>query len=83
MRQSKPLKSLRLLLKIMLLLSGTRSLTSCKSKTIYVHDYCVIASPITANLEDKAALKQSTVSREFIEKIVNHNDIWRDTCKSN
>lgn len=83
MKQSKPLRNLKSLLKIMLLLSGMRLSTSCKAKTIYVHDYCVIASTINANDADKKALKQSTVSKEFVEQIVNHNDIWRETCKSN
>lgn len=57
-------------------------LTSCKTKPIYVHDHCVIASPIMASLSDKQALKQSTVSKQFIEQIVNHNDLWNLTCKT-
>ena len=56
--------------------------TSCKAKTIYLHDYCVIASPIAASLPDKQALKQSTISKQFIEQIVNHNDLWNSTCKN-
>jgi hypothetical protein len=67
----------------MLLLSGMRLSTSCKSRTIYVHDYCVIASPISANIEDKKALKHSVVSKQFIEQIVNHNDLWNSTCQNN
>lgn len=63
-------------------MSGTHLLTSCKAKTIYIHDYCIVASTINASDADKKALKQSTVSKEFIEQIVNHNDLWNSTCKN-
>jgi hypothetical protein len=66
----------------MLLLKGTHLLTSCKAKTIYAHDYCVIASPIYVSQPDKTALKKSTVSKQFIEQLVNHNDLWNSTCKN-
>jgi len=41
-----------------------------------------VASTINASDADKKALKQSTVSKEFIEQIVNHNDLWNSTCKN-
>jgi hypothetical protein len=66
----------------MLLLSGMCLSTSCKSRTVYVHDYCVITTPIISSDEDKKALKHSTVSKQFIEQIVNHNDLWNSTCKN-
>ena len=62
------------------------SLISCKSSAdtkpiIAVDNYCIIASPITASVQDKKELKKSGVSKEFIEKIVNHNDTWKATCQ--
>lgn len=65
----------------MLLLLGTNLLTSCKAKLVPVNNYCVIYSPIRAGKEDKQALKDSLVSKEFIEQIVNNNDIWEETCQ--
>jgi len=56
-------------------------LTHCKTKIIAVDNYCTISQPIRATCEDKKALKASNVSKPFIEKIVNHNDIFYQTCK--
>lgn len=65
----------------MLLLLGTNLLTSCKTKLVPVNNYCVIYTPVKAIKEDKQALKDSLVSKEFIEQIVNNNDIWDQTCQ--
>jgi hypothetical protein len=56
-------------------------LTSCKTKVVAVNNYCVIAQPIRATCDDKKALKASSASKPFIEKIVNHNQIFYQTCK--
>ncbi len=45
-----------------------------------VYDHCIIDSQIKASEADKLALKQSTVSQEFIAQIVNHNDVWELSC---
>ena len=58
-------------------------LTGCKTKVIQVENYCTIASTIKASDGDKKALKDSEISKEFIEKIVNHNDTWEMTCAGN
>ena len=57
-------------------------LTSCKTATKYiaVDNYCTLGGTIRANDEDKKALKASSVSKEFIEKIVNSNDLFAETC---
>lgn len=55
-------------------------LTSCKTKVVAVNNYCVIAKPIRASAADKVELKKSQISKEFVEKIVNHNYIFNQTC---
>ena len=47
------------------------------------YDYCELNNKIGASDTDKAALKKSDISKEFIEKIVNHNDLYSQTCPKN
>ena len=79
----KLLSNLKRLLRIIALLIGINLLTSCKTapRVVPVNNYCLLTNPIKASDDDKKALKLSTISKEFIEQIVNHNDIWILTCK--
>ena len=45
-------------------------------------DFCIVSGRFEASQEDKQALKQSKVSKEFVKQFIDHNDLWDDTCKS-
>lgn len=59
-------------------------LISCKhSEVITPNDpypFCAFYSPIRASCEDKLVLKQSTISKQFIEDIVNNNEVYKGLC---
>ena len=65
-------------MKKILILIVTSLLTSCE--TVYVDNYCLFSKEIKASEEDKKALKQSTVSKDFILQITNHNDFYKKRC---
>ena len=48
---------------------------------ICARDICAIAGKFAASTQDKAILKQSNVSKEFIKQFVDYNDLWEETCK--
>ena len=85
----KKLLSLKRLPLLMTILIGISSLTSCKTQAVVApvvpayYDYCELDAAIRASDADKAALKKSDISKEFIEKIVNHNDLYTQTCTGN
>lgn len=49
---------------------------------IVQRDLCVLSGKFSASTEDKTALKQSKVTKEFIKQFVDHNDLWDETCKA-
>ena len=83
MQLKKLSSNLKKSLRLIAFLIGTNLLTSCKTKIIPVNNYCVIYNLVRASDEDKKALKASTISKNFIEQIVNNNDVWIETCLKN
>ena len=51
-----------------------------QEKIVYVNNYCTIDSTIKPSQEDKVALKESKISKDFIQQLKDHNDLYRETC---
>lgn len=43
-------------------------------------DYCLLANLIVTTPEDKQKLKDSQLSKAYIQQLKDHNDLWRATC---
>lgn len=48
---------------------------------ICARDICAIAGKFSASPQDKAIIKQSNISKEFVKQFVDYNDLWEETCK--
>lgn len=72
---------------LMLTWSATSLLTtSCSSKPkveACARDFCLLGSRISASPQDKIRIKQSTISKEYIRQIADHNDLYAIICYPN
>lgn len=62
------------------------STTSCSSKPkveTCARDFCLLGSRISASPQDKLRLKQSTISKEYLRQIADHNDLYAIICYLN
>lgn len=56
------------------------SLLAGCSFNVYTSDGCLLFPKIPVSTDDKAVLKQSTISYEFVSAVANHNEIHQQIC---